>query len=162
MQPPILLLDIDGVISLFGFEPGRPPRGHFIAVDGIPHFLSTEAAEQILALAGDYELVWCSGWEEKADEYLPFALGLPSGLPHLGFSGPAGDAGRHWKLAAIDALAGPERPLAWVDDAHDETCHTWAAQRPAPTLLVGTDPAVGLSIEHRRELTRWARAVTQT
>jgi hypothetical protein len=160
MERPLLLLDIDGVISLFGFDPARRPSGRFIAVDGIPHFLSADAAEHVLALAADYELVWCSGWEEKADEHLPLALGLPSRLPHLAFALEAAGRRRHWKLDAIDGFAGPHRPLAWVDDAHDETCQAWATARAAPTLLVATDPATGLTADHRAQLIAWARGLT--
>lgn len=61
MDRPLLLLDIDGVISLFGFDSARRPDGHFLTVDGIPHFVSAQAAEHVLALADDYELAWCSG-----------------------------------------------------------------------------------------------------
>ena len=158
MQIPILLIDIDGVISLFGFDPDRPPGGKFLLVDGIPHFLSAAVAERIGRLQADFELVWCSGWEEKADEHLPHALGLPAGLPHLRFDGANGD-GRHWKLATIDAYAGARRPLAWIDDAFDECCHRWAAARPGPTELIRTDPAVGLTAEQAAGLQRWARAL---
>jgi hypothetical protein len=160
MDRPLLLLDIDGVISLFGFDPARRPEGQFLTVDGIPHFVSAQAAEHVLALAHDYELTWCSGWEEKADEHLPFALGLPSGLPHVAFPAPTQSSAGHWKLAAIDEFAGPARSLAWVDDAHDESCHAWAATRSAPTLLVATDPAIGLTGEHRQQLAVWARGLT--
>lgn len=155
---PILLIDIDGVISLFGFDPGAPPDGKFLLVDGIPHFLSASVADRIRCLHSDFELVWCSGWEERADEHLPHALGLPAGLPHLTFDGADGD-GRHWKLAAIDAYAGPRRPLAWIDDAFDDSCHRWAAARPGPTELIRTDPAVGLTGAHAEHLRRWARSV---
>jgi hypothetical protein len=62
----------------------------------------------------------------------------------------------HWKLAAIDAHAGRERPLAWVDDALDDACEAWARQRPAPTLLMRTDPAVGLTDAHASALEAWA------
>jgi hypothetical protein len=62
----------------------------------------------------------------------------------------------HWKLAGIDAFAGPSRPLAWIDDAHDDDCRAWAAARAAPTLLVTTDPAVGLTAEHGETLRAWA------
>ncbi|MEA2214142.1 MAG: hypothetical protein QOF83_4090 [Solirubrobacteraceae bacterium] len=153
---PLLLVDIDGVISLFGFDPADPPAGRFITVDGIIHFLSRESGTRLLELAEQFELVWCSGWEEKADEHLPFALGLPAGLPHLQFAPAAEASGRHWKLDAIDRYAGPDRPLAWVDDAHDATCARWAADRPAPTLLVATDPATGLTAAHADELSAWA------
>jgi len=159
---PLLLLDIDGVISLFGFDYDRPPAGRFALVDGIPHFLSADAAELVGGLQGHFDLVWCSGWEEKADEFLPLALGLPAGLPHLTFGdapAPAGGRARHWKLAAIDAYAGPRRALAWIDDAFDETCHAWARGRSGPTNLVATDPAVGLTPAQADGLRAWAVAV---
>ena len=158
MNRPLLLVDIDGVISLFGFDHGRLPEGRFVAVDGIPHFLSTDAADQLRALSGEFELVWCSGWEEKADEHLPLALGLPAGWAHLSFEGDGNGEGRHWKLASIDRYAG-KRALAWVDDAHDDSCHAWAAARSAPTLLVTTDPAQGLTQAHTATLTAWARGL---
>jgi HAD domain in Swiss Army Knife RNA repair proteins len=160
MDRPLLLIDIDGVISLFGFDHRRPPAGSFVAVDGIAHFLSAAAGERVLALGADFELAWCSGWEEKADEYLPFALGLPSGLPHVSFEPEAGSEGRHWKLAAIDRYAGERRPLAWIDDAHDASCLAWAAARRAPTLLVTTDPATGLTAAHAAKLAAWARTLS--
>jgi hypothetical protein len=160
MDPPLLLIDIDGVISLFGFDAAHPPAGRFALVDGIPHFLSAGAAELLGGLQEHFELVWCSGWEEKADEYLPLALGLPNGLRHLTFP-PAGGSPpvRHWKLGAIEAYAGPDRPLAWIDDQFDDSCHRWAQARTAPTELVATDPAVGLTVDHTKRLRAWARTL---
>jgi hypothetical protein len=162
MNRPLLLIDIDGVISLFGFDHGLPPPGRFVSVDGVVHFLSERAAEQLILLGQDFDLAWCSGWEEKADEHLPQALGLPAGLPHLSFADGSDQPGRHWKLDAIDAFAGTERPLAWVDDAHDESCRDWAAGRAAPTLLITTDPATGLTTTHADSLTAWAQALTSS
>jgi hypothetical protein len=156
MNKPLLMIDVDGVISLFGFDPARPPAGRFELVDGVGHFLSASAGEHLRALSGTFELVWCTGWEEKANEYLPLALGLPGPLPHLTFERAVGRANTHWKLAAIEAFASPRGPLAWIDDAHDETCTAWALARQAPTLLVSTDPAVGLTGTHVAELAQWA------
>jgi hypothetical protein len=166
--PPLLMVDIDGVVSLFGFPPGTPPtEGSFHWVDGIPHFLSAAAARHLLALGEIFELVWCSGWEERANEHLPHLLGLPPELPYLRFArtGAAGGDPRtatrgHWKLAAIDAYAGL-RPLAWIDDCLDAACHDWAAARSAPTLLVQTAPAQGLTAREARELMRWRRALAR-
>src|SRR5579884_31622 len=156
MDHPLLLLDVDGVISLFGFDPDDPPPGRFEIVDGIAHFLSAGAGSLLFRLEAAYEIVWCTGWEEKANEYLPLALGLPGPLPFLTFGEGVPASGGHWKLAAIDAHAGPRRPLAWVDDAHDERCREWAARRAAPTLLIRTDPASGLTDEHVKRLLEWA------
>jgi hypothetical protein len=158
------MVDIDGVISLFGPPEDRGPEGSFHVIDGIPHFLSSTAATHLLSLAESYDMVWASGWEEKAEEYLPHLLGLPAGLPFLRFARGQG-AGRsidgHWKLDAIDAYAGT-RPLAWIDDAFDASCHAWAAARPVPTLLVQTAPAYGLDATEAQQLTEWARALVIT
>ena len=43
------------------------------------HYLSADAARHLLSLARVFDLVWASGWEEKADEYLPHLLGVPAG-----------------------------------------------------------------------------------
>jgi hypothetical protein len=111
---PLLMIDVDGVISLFGALPspaaslagpsaGRPAEvdGSFHSIDGIPHFLSSTAAAHLLDLAPLFDLVWCTGWEEKADEHLPHLLGLPPALPFLRFSeGVRGTrvTKGHWKL----------------------------------------------------------------
>jgi len=154
---PLLLVDVDGVISLFGFDPSSPPPGRFLLVDGIPHLISAAAGDHLRALAGAYELAWCTGWEEKADEHLRQVLQLPESCPHLTFDDADGVTKAHWKLAAIERYGGPSRPLAWIDDAHDEACADWAGSRPGPTLLVTTDPAVGITAAHVERLSRWAR-----
>jgi hypothetical protein len=170
------MVDIDGVISLFGAPRGRwtaagaspsgaaaDPQldGSFHSIEGIPHFLSAAAAAHLQALAGLFDLVWASGWEERADEHLPHLLGVPAGLPALRFSGAARASTRsdaHWKIAAIDGYAGA-RPLAWIDDALDEGCRTWAARRAAPTLLVQTVPEIGLTRQQAELLAQWARSL---
>jgi hypothetical protein len=170
---PLLMVDVDGVISLFATpqtlraEDGvEAPEGSFHSIEGIPHFLSATAAAHLLALASLYDLVWASGWEDRADEHLPHLLGLPAGLPHLRLDrrvdeqrapDPGGTIAGHWKLEAIDRFAGG-RPLAWVDDALDEECERWAAARSAPTLLVSTEPRRGLMAPEAEILRSWALA----
>jgi hypothetical protein len=155
---PLLLVDIDGVISLFSFDHRARPEGAFHSIDGIPHFLSSSAAEHLLALASKFELVWASGWEEKANEYLPHLLGLPA-LPHLSFERSVGRTNAHWKLDAIEAYAGEQRALAWIDDAFNDACHEWASVREGPTLLVETTPANGLTGREAQMLERWAESL---
>ena len=175
---PLLLVDVDGVVSLFGARgavdgsaPGSPAglapppagaiEGSFHAIDGIPHFLSSTAAGHLLDLARSFDLVWASGWEEKANEYLPHLLGLPSALPYISFSAHE-NASRsphaHWKLQSIAAYVG-ERPMAWIDDAHSPACHEWASARAAPTLLVSTAPEQGLTAREAGLLLEWARSL---
>jgi hypothetical protein len=45
-------------------------------------------------------------------------------------------------VPAVDAVVG-DRPAAWIDDNHTIAGQRWAAERPAPTLLVSIDPMVG-------------------
>jgi hypothetical protein len=156
---PILLVDIDGVLSLYGFPLHQRPEGTWVTVDGIAHYLSATGGEHLQQLAHTYELVWCSGWEEKANEYLPAALGLPGELPFISFDRTPGHDGSHWKLRAIDEQVATDRPLAWIDDALDERCEAWAAERPAPTLLVHVESHEGLTRAEVERLRDWAQAL---
>ena len=157
---PVLFLDVDGVISLFGFHPSGPAPGTFHSIDGIVHCIGADAAARLARLANTYELVWATGWEEKANEYLPHLLDLPfRDLPTLTFEGRAVFGSAHWKLDAIDAYAA-DRAAAWVDDNLDEECEAWAANRPAPTLLVRTDSPTGLTDEHVDTLLRWSEELS--
>ena len=151
------MIDVDGVISLFGFDQTEPPEGRFAVVDGIPHLISARAGERLARLSEAFECVWCTGWEDRAEEHLPRLLGLPGGWAHLTFPPTPGE-GLHWKLEAIEAHAGPDRPVAWIDDDHDPSCLEWAQARPGSTLLVPTDPAVGMTDVHVTTLLNWARA----
>jgi hypothetical protein len=168
------MVDIDGVISLFGRwergawerqhmgASGRSVDGSFHAIDGTPHFLSSTAAAHLLELSALFDLVWASGWEERANEHLPHLLGLPPALPFLRFPRmtglPPAHSNAHWKLEAIDTYAGG-RPLAWIDDALNPACHEWAQARAAPTLLVQTQPEHGLTSREARRLAVWARSL---
>ena len=161
-QKPVLFLDVDGVISLFGFTDRTALPYPFHWVDGIAHCISTDCGARLQRLDERFELVWATGWEEKANEYLPLILDLPfRDLPSLSFDGSAVWGTAHWKLAAIDEYAG-DRPAAWIDDNLDERCESWANDRAAPTLLVRTEPDTGMSDEHVEQLLRWAEEVGTT
>jgi HAD domain in Swiss Army Knife RNA repair proteins len=156
-QRPILFVDVDGVISLFGFAPGDdtlPGPVHWI--DGVAHCIPDDVGMRLVRLAETFELVWATGWEERANEHLPFLLKLPFGdLPCLTFDGRAVFGSAHWKVDAIDEYA-RNRPAAWIDDNLDETCRAWAEHRAAPTLLVETSPAEGITDEQVARLLAWA------
>jgi hypothetical protein len=156
---PLLFLDVDGVISLFGFDTSDTIPGRFYSIDGILHCISASCVPLLGALRERFELVWATGWEEKANEYLPHALGLPERPPHLSFAPAVPAVDGHWKLEAINRYAWQDRPVAWIDDAHDDRCRAWARDRPGPTLLVTTDPASGLTQEHVVLLLAWANGV---
>lgn len=154
---PLLFVDIDGVLSLFGFDPSAvPARCSWHQVDGIVHLLSHDAAEHLHALDGLYEVVWCSGWKDRANDHLPHVLRLGP-YPHLTFGNSPG----HWKLAAVQQHA-QDRPLAWIDDDVNDAVRDWAARRAAPTLIVETAPASGLTAAHAERLRAFAQALGST
>jgi hypothetical protein len=158
MSRPILAVDIDGVISLFGFE-NQPDRSltRFELVDGVPHCISLPTGDRLQRLSEHFELVWASGWEDKANFYLPSLLGLPE-LPHVTFGGAVSAGAVHWKLEPLDEYAAG-RALAWIDDNFNEGCYAWAEEREEPTLLVPTEPHLGLEEAHVEALRQWAVAL---
>jgi hypothetical protein len=155
MSQPVLAVDVDGVISLFGFdEPPDRSEARFELVDGMVHCISLAAGERLRRLDEHFELVWATGWEEKANFYLPSVLGLPE-FPFLSFDGAARFGSAHWKLGPLDEYA-KGRPAAWIDDSFDESCYDWARGRDEPTLLVPTESHLGLEEAQVEALTVWA------
>ena len=157
---PILFVDVDGVISLFDFAPaaGRPP-GPVHLIDGIAHCIPEDVGERLVRLSEEFELVWATGWEERANEHLPHLLKLPfRDLPCLRFDGAPVFGTAHWTLDAITAYAA-DRPAAWIDDNIDESCAAWAEERDAPTLMVKTSSSAGLTDEHVSQLLEWAEGL---
>jgi hypothetical protein len=155
---PLLAVDVDGVISIFGFEE-PPDRGvaRFELIDGMVHCISTAAGDRLRRLSDLYELFWATGWEDRANDMLAPLLGLPE-LPYLSFDGAARFGSAHWKLGPLDEYAG-RRALAWIDDSFDHSCYEWAQTRSAPTLLVATESPHGLEEAHAETLARWAKEV---
>jgi len=152
---PILAVDVDGVISLFGYD--EPPLGaatRLELIDGMMHCISLAAGERLRRLSESFELVWATGWEARANDYLPHLLGLQE-LSYLTFDGSARFGSAHWKLGPLDEYA-RRRPIAWIDDSFDDSCYEWAQGRPEPTLLVPTEPALGLEEAHTEALLAWA------
>ena len=169
-QKPLLFLDVDGVISLFGFREGYGlaagdapfegcPPGRLHSINGVMHYISTGCAAHLERLGSRYELIWATGWEETANEYLPHLLGLPGHLPHLSFDGRVRAGAAHWKIDAISRYA-QERPLAWIDDNVDDSCHAWARERGAPTLIIETIRHEGMHDQHVELLLSWADELT--
>ena len=153
---PILAVDIDGVVSLFGFdEPPEISGVEFQLVNGTMQCLSTTAARLLRQLADQYEVVWVTGWEQGAQR-MSELLNLPT-WPYLTFAGAARFGSADWKLAPLEKYA-RGRALAWIDDSFDEVCYEWAQRREEPTLLIATEPEVGLGEVHAEALSGWARS----
>jgi hypothetical protein len=158
MERPILAIDVDGVISLFGFdEPPASSVARFELIDGMVHCISLQAGQRLLQLAAYYDMVWATGWEDKANDYMPNVLGMPE-LPVLTFKGAARFGSAHWKLGPLEKYS-RGRAAAWIDDSFDESCYEWARKRAGPTLLVPTEPELGLEEAQTEALIAWARSL---
>lgn len=161
LQRPLLLIDIDGVLSTFGWSVDERPDGMWANVDGTVHLISAVSVSNVLDLLSEFEPAWCSGWEERANEHLPHLVGLgPWPYVQLDRSRAAGTSTPgHWKLDAIDRFVGPDRPLAWVDDDLNAACDAWAAARRGATHLERVRPAAGLDAAAAASLRAFARGL---
>jgi hypothetical protein len=169
-QPPILAVDVDGVISLFGFDTPPPPSAvAWHLIDGTPHCISLAAGERLGRLAAAFELVWATGWQDRANDRLPQVIGIGP-LPVIEFDLPPsegveiGSLAGHWKLDALERFAAG-RAIAWIDDSLDRSCFEWAERREAaglPTLLAPTEPEIGIEEGHVAALESWALRLPRT
>ncbi|HEY6731605.1 MAG TPA: hypothetical protein VI039_11325 [Solirubrobacterales bacterium] len=154
---PVLAVDIDGVISLFGFEGDPQVEGaEFELIDGALHCVSRPTGEWLRELAEHFDLVWATGWE-SGGERISQLLDLPR-WPALSFKGAARFGSADWKLAPLERYA-QGRPLAWIDDSLDDACYEWARERAEPTLLVETESALGMQQVQVEALLGWARSL---
>lgn len=144
---PLLLIDVDGVLNPLAVQPrGHVPPG-FTAYefDGLRVLLSTRHGAWLTGLAGDFDLVWATSWEEDADRLIAERVGLPRGLPVIRFD--ASRTGWMDKLPDVIRFVG-DRPTAWLDDDPGPGAHVWVAARSVPTLLVQPDHRIGLTEAH--------------
>lgn len=88
---PILLVDVDGVVSLFGFATAPPAGLIATSLVGLPDFLSPQAGSRLNRLAATFRCACATGWEQPAEA-------RPHGPPRQG------------KLGATESWAGPETP----------------------------------------------------
>lgn len=151
---PLFLIDVDGVLNPYAAPacpPGYTEHAFFPGED--PVRVCPAHGAWLRELAIRFELVWATAWGADANRLLAPLLQIPS-LPVIHF--PPVPFHPRDKLAAIIEYA-ESRPLTWIDDEHPAQAWEWAASRQAPTLLIGIDPAKGLSRPVIDESLQWAR-----
>ena len=134
---PLLLVDIDGVLNVYGVE--ACPDGYreydLFPEDDDPTRLATVHGDWLTELGGVFDLVWASAWGIRANELIAPILRIRPlpfvPMPEIPF--PARD-----KVPAIDAYVG-DMPVAWLDDVVVDEAVAWASERTASTLLVEVD-----------------------
>ncbi|MFE2727008.1 HAD domain-containing protein [Kitasatospora sp. NPDC059327] len=153
MPKPLLFLDVDGVLNPVC---PRPEAGFDVhTLLGYSVLLSARHGAWLRELAGAYELVWATTWEEDANTHIAPAIGLPR-LPVVRFAGYVPRPGdprvplmelfsAHKWAPLLRYAAG--RPFAWIDDvipARLVRNALWRRDR----LLLPIDPGQGLERRH--------------
>jgi hypothetical protein len=184
---PLLFLDIDGVLAPFNMQ--VPPNGFTLRrPEGAPvsFYFSDELGRGISELARDFEIVWATHWQQWANRVISPLCGLDQ-LETLSFRFRhrfRGDERNEpdWaaiyeelrsrsdydeildhtpKLHNVAAFAG-DRPCVWVDDALGQDAGLWALRRAAPTLLIRTEPHLGLTEEQLEEIRTFAHGLASS
>ena len=82
-------------------------------VDGVPHLISLPCGDRLQRLSEHFELVWATGWEDKANFYLPVAARACPSCHMSASTAPSRAGGAHWKLGPLDEYG--HRPADGLD-----------------------------------------------
>ena len=104
LDKPLLLVDVDGVLNVFGFswegyeEPDSELEKVFEAMGWTIRF-PTGTAQRMARLNEAFDCVWATTWEERANDLIAPHLGVGADWPVIKFKGWA----RHptWKLPDV-------------------------------------------------------------
>lgn len=169
---PLLLLDVDGVFNVINDSQNTKRYDIFMAMDLYKIRLAKVLAGYMEELVEHFIPVWCTTWDEDANEYFAERLRMPylpviptrearsSELTHAELD-PIANV--HWKTPAIVKYI-KTRPYAWVDDELGQGDQDYAAMRTAlvaPTLMMKTREREGLLRHHVDKLITWAELIKQ-
>jgi hypothetical protein len=168
---PLLLLDIDGVLS-----PLNPPEtdDYQLVEAGYQMHFNKQLPGELGFFIKHSTPVWATTWEETANENngLRNHLGLPE-LAWLNFrsplqydlnSLPEDEDNQHLlestkKLPAVSILADayPDRPIIWCEDDISLDAIQWGQRRNqlVPTLICSPKRDIGLTEEHFSEIRKF-------
>lgn len=170
---PLLLVDVDGVLCPFRqsnfhfFDGEAPEEGHLLdslrdqRFDGYEFdeasavYYSRDNARRLKQLGEIFQLVWCTGWEHRANDVIGPLHELPE-LPVISVLGYGG-TDIHWKFAGIRHFVG-NQPYAFIDDDIGEKGLQYAEQRNRmiPTLWLPIKCEEGLTEDHVLRLEEFA------
>jgi len=146
-------MDVDGVLNPFPECPEGFDEHDFFPEDDEPVRLLRDHGAWLVELGEVFDIAWATGWGADANRLLCPFFAVPEypvvELPPVPFEARE-------KVPAISAFAGNDRPAAWVDDMITAEVVRWAEERPAPTLLVQVDSAVGLTRAQVDQILSWA------
>ena len=147
----VIFLDIEGVLN---------PQVHWggSSSQAGPVLGLTEArltlTRELITLG---RVVWASTWPMDQKASLVTAIGLPSDTPSVSFTETDTESATMttstWKLPFIERWLRRQEHIyeryyhavVWIDDDLHSDAEVWAHASSSPTLLIRTDPAVGLT-----------------
>lgn len=157
MCRPVLFLDVDGVLNPFGPVCPAGFAEHDLFDGEEPVRVNPRHGSWIRELLGAFDIIWATFWNQDANRLLAPLLRIDP-LPVLAM--PSGPAPSGVKVPLIASRAG-DRPAAWIDDTHPGQALAWSRTRRVPTMLITTEPAVGLTRAQVRRALSWARSLDQ-
>lgn len=160
IQRPVLLVDIDGVLNIYGVD--ECPEGfsevELFPGDDEPARLCQIHGEWICELSKHFDVAWASAWGFDAHRLLGPILGLDPfpfvPMPDIPFPPAA-------KVPAIESFVG-ERPAAWLDDVMTPEARAWARGRTPATILVEVNHRTGLERGHVDTLLAWVAQLRES
>ncbi len=155
---PILALDVDGPLALFGTQLDEGTLE--VWAGDIPVSISRKLEGRLRVLARHFQIVWSTSWERSAGNLIAPLVGLPGDLPFIPFDlYPAPSLGESRKLPGLKGWL-RDVPVAIVDDEIGRDMQRWAAARTQPTLLVEIDPRFGIQDKHVIQLVAFSLALS--
>lgn len=165
---PILFLDVDGPLNLWGragrriLNPLLSSRLVHLKEDGslnVKLVFSRLLGARLRGLAKHYEICWATSWNQWANQCLSPLLGIPQDLPWLNC--PNGDPRSKFSEVITSAQT---NSFAWVDDFLTEEVAEAVQEKlhPAQSALL-ISPHIMCGIDHEvAHLLKWFSKMQET
>lgn len=155
---PVIGIDVDGVLNALGpLQDGWEEATRL----GYPIRYSQWHGARLVDLAEEHDadLVWCTTWEERANDLIAPLVGLPQ-LPVIplapGRAGMKFSESRpvgHIKAVSIARWNQAGAPFLWLDDEPDAA--EWLSPYSFPHQVIRVEPLAGLQPSHLELARSW-------
>lgn len=148
-KKPVLLLDVDGVLNIFG----EAYAAREVRLDDGHAFYPSPFTRPFMRQAWrEFDVIWCTAWRASANAIARWAnLGRRPWIeiPQSAFDGD-------WKLAGVVRRLGrTTRRLVWLEDGISEEAYGWISEDHR-RIYAGTDPREGVTPEIFLRIRRFA------